>query len=428
MANDITIKNATVITNGESGEVISGARVDVADGKIAYVGSAEGAPSESGRVIDAAGDIVMPGFFNMHAHLPMTLMRGYADDMVLQDWLFNKIFPAEDKLTDEMVYWGTLASLYEFAASGIVCFNEMYSNIDAIAEATQKSGLRGVLCRGIVSPTPEMTGDKLSEALSCHEKYHNCGRTIVYMAPHAQYTVNNETLTRIAKMAKELQVGLHVHVSETKAEHEDCIAQHGKTPIQLFEQLGVLDVPVIAAHCVWVDDTDIKIMAERGVTVASCPRSNLKLASGIAPLKKMLDAGINVTLGTDSSASNNKLSIMSEMTLASFLQKGITLDPQAIPAAQAVRMATINGARAVNIDSGAIEAGKNADIIIIDAGGIRYSPGYDAVGSVVYASNENDVKLTMVGGDIVYENGKCSFADIAEIKEKLKEYAAILQA
>ncbi len=427
MANDITIKNATVITNGEDG-VLSGARVDISGGKIAYVGSADAAPPESGRVIDADGDIVMPGFFNMHAHLPMTLLRGYADDMALQDWLFNRIFPAEDKLTDEMVYWGTLASLYEFAAAGIVCFNEMYSNIDAIAEATQKSGLRGVLCRGIVSPSPEITGDKLSEALDCHKKYHNCGRTIVYMAPHAQYTVNNETLSLLAKTAKELGVGLHVHVSETRAEHEECVKTHGKTPIQLFEQLGLLDVPVIAAHCVWVDDTDIKIMAERGVTVASCPRSNLKLASGIAPLKSMLDAGVNVALGTDSAASNNKLSIMSEMTLASFLQKGATLDPKAIPAAQAIRMATVNGARAINMDSGVIEAGKNADIIMIDAGGVRYSPGYDAVGSVVYASNENDVKLTMVGGDIIYENGKCSFADIGQIREKLKEYAAILQA
>ncbi len=419
-------RNATVITNNDESEILQHAQVVVSDGTIEYVGTAHGAPQKQGyREIDAKGNIVMPSFFNMHAHLPMTLLRGYADDLALQDWLFNKIFPAEEKLTDDMVYWGTLASLYELASAGIVCFNEMYSNMDAIADATRKSGLRGVLGRGVVSSSAQQVDQKIAEALECFHNHHNVDRLQVMMAPHAQYTVDTKTLKRLADHAKACGIGIHVHVSETKSEHQDCINQHGKTPIALFEELGLLDVPVVAAHCVWVSDDDIRIMKEHNVTVASCPRSNLKLASGIAPLSKMLQQGVNVALGTDSAASNNKLSIISEMTLASFLQKGITQDPMAIPAAQAVQMATVNGAKALGINSGVLAAGKNADMIMLNHSGVRYAPAYDPLGSVVYASNESDVMLTMVGGDIVYEDGKCTFADLEEIKERLGKYANV---
>jgi 5-methylthioadenosine/S-adenosylhomocysteine deaminase len=423
------IKNATVITNRDDEAVLYHAQVNISGGVITYAGQAGSAPDmKAERVIDAADKVVMPGFFNLHSHVPMTLFRGYADDLALQEWLYEKIFPAEDKLTDEMAYWATMASLCEFAASGVVCFNEMYSNMDAIADAVYKSGFRAVLGRGVVSPSPEAAEAKIKEALDCFDSHHGNGRIKVFMSPHAQYTVDEKTLSLLAGHAKRCGTGVHVHVSETKREHDDCVRKTGKTPVRLFEDLGLLDVPFVGAHCVWVDEEDIRILAEHGATVASCPRSNLKLASGVAPLAKMRRAGVNVALGTDSAASNNMLSILGEMTLASFLQKGITLDPQAIPAAEAIRMATLNGARALGIDSGVVQAGKNADLIMLDNGGLRYHPRYDALASVVYASSEADICMTMIGGDIVYEDGVCSFADTEEIKDRLESYARAILA
>jgi len=425
---DYKISNATVITNNGD-EVLYGAQVNIAGGKIAYAGSPEGAGNiNCDREIDAGGNIVMPGFFNMHTHIPMTLFRCYADDLALQDWLFKKIFPAEDKLTDDMVYWASLASLVEFAAAGIVGFNEMYSNCDAIMKAVRQSGHKAALSRGVVCFDPEGIELRMRETHEAYEKHHREGKIHVFIAPHAQYTVDNATLERLAECAKKYGTGIHTHVSETRSEHEECIEKTGKTPIALFEELGLLDVPFIGAHCVWVSDDDIDIMAKHNVTVASCPRSNLKLASGIAPLKKMLDKGVNVTLGTDSSASNNKLSVMSEMTFASFLQKGVEGDPELLPAGQSIRLATLNGARALGFNSGVIEKGTDADIIMLDTKGIRYSPRYNPVASVVYAASESDVCMTMVDGEIIYENGKCAFADVDEIKERLEEYAKIIKA
>ncbi len=423
---DIKISNATVITNNTNDDVLDNAQIHIKDGRIAYVGPAADAPVFAvQREIEADGNIVMPGFFDLHTHIPMTILRGYADDLPLDKWLFERIFPAEDKLDDEMVYWSSLAALCEFAAAGIVGFNEMYSNHDAIADAAIKSGHRMVLARGIVSPDHEGTELRMREARECFEKYHGEGRCQVFMAPHAQYTVNEQTLKRIADMAKECGVGIHVHVSETKSEHDNCVKETGKTPIQLFESLGLLDVPFIGAHCVWVSDDDIKILAAHGATVASCPRSNLKLASGIAPVKKMIDAGVNVALGTDGAASNNKLSMMSEMTFASMLQKGVTGDPEAVPAKQAIRMASAHGAGALGFDSGVIEAGKNADIIMFNSHGVRFRPKYDPVSSVVYAASDTDICMTMVGGDVIYENGKVTFVDIEEVYDRLEKYSAI---
>ncbi|HBU12621.1 MAG TPA: N-ethylammeline chlorohydrolase [Clostridiales bacterium] len=423
----LAIKNASVITNNDADAVLRGARVHVDDETIAYVGPQEGAPVFAAqREIDAAGRIVMPGFFNAHTHVPMTLFRCYADDLALKEWLYEKIFPAEDKLTDEMVYWASLAALCEFAAAGVVGFNDLYSNCGAIAKAAQKSGLRALLGRGVVSFTEEAADVRIKEAVELHEQYHGTGRIHVCMAPHAQYTVNDATLERVARIARERGMRVHTHVSETKSEHEECVKQTGQTPVALFERLGLLDVPFIGAHCVWVTENDIDILAKHGATVASCPRSNLKLASGIAPLTKMLERGVHVALGTDSAASNNRLSILSEMDLANLLQKGVTGNPRAIPARDSLRLATLNGARAMGEKSGKVEAGWNADLIMVDNGGVRYAPEYDALASVVYAGESGDVCMTIVGGDIIYENGKCLFADVEEIRDRLESYAKVI--
>ena len=309
------IVDATVITNNDSADVLKNAQIQIEDGLIKYVGSTEHAPDFAAeKVIDAAGDIVMPGFFNTHTHTPMTILRCYADDMALQDWLEKKIFPAEEKLTDEIVYWATLAALCEFAAAGIVGFNEMYSNYDAIMRAVKQSGHRAVLARGIVSFSRAMADEKIAEAVDCYEKYQDSDRINVFFSPHAQYTVDNDTLKRIADLALKYNTGIHSHISETKKEHEECVQTTGKTPLEVYESLGLLDVPFIGAHCVWISDHDMEILKKHNATVASCPRSNLKLASGIAPLDKLLKTSVNVALGTDGASSNNKLSMMSEMT------------------------------------------------------------------------------------------------------------------
>lgn len=423
---DTKIINAKLVTCNDNDAVILDAQVHIKDGLIVYAGKSEGAPAaDAAQVIDARGNAVLPAFFNMHTHLPMNIFRSYADDMTLMDWLHNRIFPAEDKLTAEMAYWGTMLAMCEMAAAGIVGFNEMYYFTDRIAEAALKSGMRGVIARAVVTPTEEMGEERLKESIELYKAYNGKGRVKIYFAPHAQYTVSNSMLEKIAQMAKDYGTGIHMHISETKGEHEACVAEHGKTPIALCESLGLLDVPFLAAHCVHVSDEDMDIMAKKGATALSCPRSNLKLGSGVARLGDMMKRGVRVSLGTDGAASNNKLSIMSEMTYACLLQKGVTGDPETMPAPQALKLATRGGAEAVGINSGVVEAGRNADIIMLKTDGVRYTPEYDAISNIVYAGSDADVCMTMVGGDIIYKDGACSFADVEEVRAKVNGFAAL---
>ncbi|MEG0833943.1 MAG: amidohydrolase [Christensenellaceae bacterium] len=424
---NIEINHATVIVN-DNNQVIKDAVLHIKDELISYVGTQENAPKfVAQRSIDAKNNIVMPGFVNMHTHVPMNLFRCYADDLELMDWLNNKIFPAEDKLTDEIAYWASMSAMCELASAGVTAFNEMYFHIDAIVRAVKKSGLRAAISRAIVTPTEEIGSRMLKESTELFEKYNNDGRIKMLLSPHAQYTVNNEMLCKIADEAKRLKTGVHMHISETRGEHDNCVAQEKMTPIELAQKCGLLDVPFFAAHCVWITQNDMDIMAEHNATVMSCPRSNLKLASGIAPLQKMLEHHVRVTLGTDGAASNNKLSMMDEMTYASFLQKGTTYDSKVIPAYQAIELATKNGAQALGLNSGELKVGKNADLIMVDSSGLRYTPDYDVVSSIVYASSDADICMTMVGGDIVYENDKCTFVDEDEVKERMNTYAKIIK-
>lgn len=425
----IRIEKADIITNNESKDVLKDGVLHIDGETIVYVGNADSEPEFSAdREINAQGNLIMPGFFNTHTHVPMNMFRSYADDLDLMTWLNTRIFPAEDHLNDEIAYWASMAAMCEMAAAGIVGFNEMYFFMDSVAKAAQESGLRAVLSRAVVTPTKEVAERTFREGVELYEKYNGEGRLKVYLSPHAQYTVNNEMLERIAREAANLKTGIHMHISETRGEHENCLKDEGKTPVGLCAELGLLDVPFLAAHCVWISPQDMELMARHGSYVLSCPRSNLKLASGIAPLTAMLEKGVNVSLGTDGVASNNKLSMMEEMTYAALLQKGTTYNPQAIPAAQAIDMATRQGAKAMGFKSGVIEAGKNADIIMLNTAGIRYTPDYDIVSNVVYSADDTDVCMTMVGGEIIYENGRFSFADIEEVKRKLDEYADIMKA
>ncbi len=299
----------------------------------------------------------------------------------------------------------------------------MYDHCDAIVRATRRSGHKAIISRGVVSFSPEMAEEKIKEAIDVYEAYNDTGRIKVFFAPHAQYTNDNATIAKIGELAKKYNTGIHTHVSETKKEHEDCIAKTGKTPIKLFKDLGLLDVPFIGAHCVHISEEDMEIMKQYDATVATCVRSNLKLASGIAPVQKMLNAGINVGIGTDSAASNNRLSMLSELSMTSLIQKAVEGDPTAIPAQVAIRLATSKGAKALKINGGVVQEGMCADLIMVSTSGIHFSPDYDPVASIVYASEDKDIVMTMVSGDIIYEDGKCMFADVLEVKERLEFYA-----
>ena len=422
------IKNATIITAADDVPVIFGGEIQIEKGIIKYVG--ENPPEfHSDEDIDAKGNIVMPGFVNAHTHLPMTAMRGFADDMELMDWLSKKIWPAEDKFYDEAVYWGSMLSLIEMAKTGTTTFVDSYFDYDWYVPAIEKSKIRGYIARSVVDFTPEMGDEKFGEMIDLYKKYNGVGNIRVCFSAHAQYTVSNDMLKRIGNAAKEYDVPMQIHVSETAKEHNDCIKSQRRTPIGLFEQLGVADANIIAAHCVHVSDVDMRIMEDNKITVASCPGSNLKLASGIARYTDLFENGINVALGTDGACSNNNLSMWEEMNLASLLAKGASNDPKAADAHKSIKMATVNGAKSIRLNSGTVEVGKNADLIMIDNKGIRYAPDFKKPeAEVVYSGSDSDVVMTMVGGEIIYKDGKTTFADEQEVIEKCKKFAHMLMA
>ncbi len=425
----IRISNGYIITADAQDTCTEGC-VIVENDVILYAGPEALAPEVSvDRIIDAQGGIIAPGFVNTHTHVAMNLLRGYADDMALMDWLQNSIWPAEDKLDEDAVYWGTMLAIAEMAAGGVTCFSDMYNFTKQIAQAANDSGIRALIATAVLDIDGQ--GDKrLNSATELFDVVKDYKLVNAAIGPHAEYTVSPAMFRKVGEFAAKHHSRIHVHVSETKGEHEDCIGRHGKTPIGLLDSLGLLELPLMAAHCVWISDEDMAVMAEKGANVMSCPGSNLKLGSGIARVAKMIETGVNVSCATDGAASNNNLSMMEEMTLVSLLQKGVNRQPTMIPAKTAVRIATINGARALGMDqlTGSIEAGKQADIVVIDTSGLRYCPKTNLLHHMVYSGSDADVALTMVGGRILYENGQIAFGDIEEIKAKASEHAAKLFA
>ena len=424
----ILFKNANM--TDKNGESVKGADVYTDGEYIISAGKNEIIPEfEPDRIINAENMLLIPGLYNAHTHLPMTMFKGYAEDMALDRWLSEKIWPAEKKLTDIMVYYGALWGIAEQIKNGIVSCSEMYMFPEDILQAADESGFKLNYCNGVMSfdsnENPKNNRD-FAKAKRLYKNYHNSshGRIKIDMSIHAEYTSHEKIIRAVADFANENMMMNQVHISETKKEHDECVQRRGMTPCEFFNSLSFFDSPTIAAHCVHITENDMEIMAEKGVTAAHCPSSNLKLACGIAKIPAMLDKGINVAMGTDGSASNNSLDILKEMYIASILQKGISGDPTAMPAKNMLKLATVDAAIAQGReDSGSIEAGKKADITVLDLSAQEALPIYDHNSALLYSLGAGNVIMTICDGRILYEKGEFKTIDIEKVKYKMKKFS-----
>ena len=423
-------KNANTI--GKNCESISGVHI-YTDGE--YIISAEKNKAmqefEADRIINAENMLVIPGLYNAHTHLPMTMFKGYAEDMTLDLWLSDKIWPAEAKLNETMVYYGALWGIAEQIKNGVISCSEMYMFAEDILQAADESGAKLNFTNGVMSFEPNenpKNNKDLTKAKRLYKNYHNSshGRIKIDMSIHAEYTSHEKLIRAAADFSNENMMTNQVHISETKKEHDECVQRHGMTPCEYFNSLDFFDSPTIAAHCVHITEGDMDIMAEKGVTIAHCPSSNLKLACGIAKVPEMLKKGINVAIGTDGSASNNNLDILKEMYLASILQKGISGDPTAMPAKDMLKLATVNAALAQGReDSGVIEAGKKADLTVLDLNSLEAVPMYEYNSALLYSLGAKNVVMTICDGRILYENGEFKTIDIEKVKYKMNKFSEL---
>ncbi len=378
--------------------------------------------------LDAPSSLIMPGLVNTHAHAPMSLFRGIADDLKLQDWLEKYIFPAEAKnVNAEFVRWGTRLGCLEMALGGTTTYADMYYFEDVVAEATKEAGLRGVLGETILkfpAPDNKTPVDALAFTERFLQRFRGDPLIVPAPAPHALYTNDDATLKASRALANRYGAPLLIHVSETAEERETALRERGATPVVLLDRLGVFNGRTVAAHAVWMNEGDIELLKAREVGVAHCPSSNMKLASGVAPIRKMLALGLNVGLGTDGPAgSNNDFNLFEEMDLAAKLQKVWTGDPRALPASTALEMATIGGARALRLDKeiGSLEIGKKADLILVYLGEAHATPLYSYYSHLVYALKGADVRTTVINGRVVMRDGRILTLDSKKVIEKARE-------
>ncbi len=388
----------------------------------------EANPEAADQILEGNNMLALPGLIDTHTHSAMILFRSYADDLALMDWLQTMIWPAEEHLDDDIVYWGSLHAFAEMIRGGATAFCDMYMFVEATARAAQDIGMRGNIARGLagVAPTGEAA---LAENISFYKNWNGSadGLIRVMLGPHAPYTCPADYLRKVREAALTHGIPIHIHLSETKGEVETCLARHGVTPIRHMADIGLFDAPTLAAHCVHVTDEDISILAEKHVCVAHNPGSNLKLASGFAPVTKMRKAGVTVGLGTDGASSNNKLDMFAEMRLAALIHKANELDPFAITAKDALDMATKEGAKCLGYDDlGELAEGNLADIILVDRSGLHWQPTLDSVSLSVYAANSMDVDTVLINGRVVMRKKELTTidteklaAEVARVTKKL---------
>lgn len=423
----ILIHNCTAALMDEAGTVLPGAFVAVEGTQITYVG-AQRPQGSFEEEIDGEGGVLMPGFVNAHTHVPMTAMRGYGDGNNLQDWLHNYIFPVEARWDDRAIRCCTDLGLAEMIASGVTCIADMYGHSPAIAQEVAAAGISANLSVGGVQFTDDFNPDTHNDCRvqrELTEQWHgyNDGQILVDASVHGEYTSHQQLWRWMAGYAREHGLGMHVHISETRSEHEECLARHGKTPIQVLNDYGVWDGRAIAAHCVWTTPEDWAIMAEKGISAIHNPMSNLKLGSGIAPVPAMKKAGVNVCLGTDGVSSNNCTDFFGDLKLAAILHNGAGCDPLALLPIDALRMATANGGRALGRKTGVIAEGYTADLILVDFSHLNLTPCHSVLSNLAYAAHGSDVRMNMARGRVIYKDGDFLTIDIQRVKREVADYA-----
>jgi len=425
----ILIQNVQILTMKDS--CIFHGNILIQDDKISKIGDFVLEDFDNILVIDGAGKLAMPGLINTHTHASMTLLRSYADDMELMSWLNDAIWPAEDKMNEEHIYWGALLAIVEMIRSGTTTFADMYGpNMEKVAQAVEESGIRANLCRGCVGVAdPNKIKIKENETLFLDWNNKADGRIKVWFGPHAPYTCSQEYIKELVDLAEKYQSGIHIHVAETQSENEQILAEYGVRPVAYLNQLGVFDVPCLAAHSVWLNEDEIKLFAEKQVGVAHNAVSNMKLASGVADIIGMQNYGCNVGLGTDGASSNNSLNMWKDLQTAALLQKVNRLDPTAMPAFDALKAATINGAKVLRWDDeiGTLEVGKKADLILVDISAPHYCPWHNTVSDLVYSAQASDVTHTIVNGKILMKDRQITTLDVKKIMTKAQELAQTLK-
>ena len=423
----ILIKNIDILNS--DGKFSSSQNVTI-DGSVIKDITADVPEGTFDREIDGKGKILMPGFTNTHAHSPMCLMRGYGENLKLNEWLNTRIFPFEDHLTSEAVHSATLLAMAESFRFGIVSTTDMYYFCEDMVNAAIDCGAKMNVSRSLISFDENedvLTMQSYLEAESLFNGFHGAGdgRILVDFSLHAEYTSTPRLVRALAAMAHQNNANMHVHISETKEEHEGCKERRdGRTPAAYLNDLGLFDTKTTAAHCVWVEEADMDIFREKGVNVASCPVSNLKLASGVCNVPLLLEKGVAVSLGTDSVASNNSLNFIEEMKVFALVNKEKRSDPTSITPAEAIAAATISGALSQGrMDCGKIEKGYKADLILLDATAPHMYPMHEAVNNVVYSASGSDVCMTMIDGKIVYENGDFLTIDTEKVTADVVKHA-----
>ena len=433
---DVTVLHGTVVTMDGQRRIVNDGGIAIAGDAILAVASSGRitADYESSRVIDARGALVLPGLINAHTHLSMSLFRGLADDLSLDDWLHKYIFPAESRyVTPDFVTWSTDLSLLEMLRGGTTTVADMYYFEEQVAQAAKKAGMRGVLGETLIGfPSPDSKGS--AQALAYTEAFlqhwRNDPLITPAVAPHSIYTCPEQLLKDAAALAGKYQAPLLIHLAEAPFEVEQSRQQHGLTTVQYLARIGLLSPAVLGAHCIWLDQADVATLAHFSVGCSYNPSSNMKTAAGLMPAQELLAAGVAVGLGSDGAASNNNQDMFEEMDLAAKQQKFARMDSKALPAEQVFALATITGARALHMERqiGSLEAGKKADLILVDTTEPHATPMYNVYSSIVYALKSSDVRTTMIGGKVVMEDRRMLTLDEPAILSKAAEYGAQLRS
>ena len=434
---DTVIHNCTIITVDPDFDIIKHGIICIRDGRLERISAKahEQELPDSKEVIDAKGGIVLPGLVNTHTHLPMTLFRGLADDLPLNIWLNEHIFPAEkENINPKSVRYGTLLACSEMLLSGTTTCCDGYFLEEIVAEAVNDSGMRAILGQGVIDfPAPGVAdpSENIKNAEEFAKKWLGVSPNIIpSIFCHSPYTCSTRTLKDAKTAADNKGLLFQIHVSETKQELNQIQSEHRMTPVEYLDSIGILDANTLLAHCVWIDDHDIEIIAKQNAKISHNPESNMKLATGVAPVPRFLDSGITVGLGTDGCASNNNLDLFQEMDTTAKLHKVISHDPTVMDAKSVIIMATIGGAKAIGLGNeiGSIEVGKQADLIIIDTDKPHLTPLYNPVSHIVYAASGSDVRDVLVAGEFLVRNRKLLTLDLDHTLERVTEISKVISS